>query len=154
MINFAEENKIAAAKERITTFRKTATVKEVLNNKSILKFVTDSILKPPPRRSPYIITKIAPLRFNIIGLTTQIKEDVYLIQLNSIYPVDILQRTMFHELVHVLQFDRRYLIEGFGLVFWKGEASSWNVPWGARPWEIHAEELTDQFFVPSFEEDI
>ena len=129
------------------------TVNAVLNNKSIMSFVKDSISKNPPRRSPLIITKISPLRFNIIGLTTEITDGTYLIQLNSMYPVDILQRTMFHELVHVLQFNRRYLIEAFGEVFWKGEISTWDVPWGERPWEIHAEELTDQLFVPTNKED-
>ncbi len=153
VINFSEEGRIATAQERVRSFKKIATVSEVLNNESIRKFVTDSILQNPPRRSPYVITKIAPLRFNIVGLTTEIKDGVYLIQLNSIYPVETLQRTMFHELVHVLQFDKRYLIEAFGEVFWRGERSTWNVPWGNRPWEIHAEKLTNQLFVPSCEED-
>ena len=97
---------------------------------------------------------MGPLRFNIIGLTTQVTDGVYLIQLNNRYPIETLRRTMFHELVHVMQFERDMLIELHDRVFWEGMLSTWAVPWGDRPWEIHAEKLTDQLFVPTCEEDI
>lgn len=142
---------VTDAKEKDNNFalKEIPTIPKIVDNESIQNFTKDSLLFNPPRISPIIITKIAPLHFNIVGLTTEITKGVYLIQLNPIYPVETLQRTMFHELVHVLQFERGYLISRFGTVYWKGEESTWALPWNMRPWEIHAEKLTDELFQPN-----
>jgi len=97
---------------------------------------------------PRIITKMSPLSLNIIGLTTKIIDGVYLIQLNGLYPAEQLNRTLFHELAHVYQMEREMLIEDFGFVIWNGEIYSWETPYAKRPWEIHAEQMVEQLYVP------
>jgi hypothetical protein len=146
---FSKEIISTKEKDNKLTLREIPTIPKIVNNESIQRFTKDSLLFNLPRVSPIIITKIAPLRFNIVGLTTEITKGVYLIQLNSMYPIETLQRTMFHELAHVLQFERGYLISRFGRVYWKGEESTWALPWNMRPWEIHAEKLTDELFQPN-----
>ena len=133
------------------TFFKRATIGQVINNESSQRFLRDSLLKNPPMRSPFIQTKMSPLDFRIVGLTTEVLPGVYLIQLNNNYPLEKLQRTWFHELVHVYQFENGLLKEGFGTVFWMGKLNTWLQPWANRPWEIHAEKFTDELFVPSAE---
>ena len=136
---------------------KRATIGEIIRNESSQKFLKDSLMRNPPFRSPFIQTKMSPLDFRIIGLTTEILPGVYLIQLNNRYPLEKLERTWFHELVHVYQFERGLLKEVFGTVFWMGRLNTWIQPWATRPWEIHAEKFTDELFVPSAdacEEDI
>ena len=130
---------------------KRATIGEIVSNESSQRFLRDSLMRNPPLRSPFIHTKMSPLDFRIIGLTTEILPGVYLIQLNNRYPLDKLERTWFHELVHVYQFERGLLKEGFGTVFWMGQLNTWLQPWANRPWEIHAEKFTDELFVPSTE---
>ena len=130
---------------------KRATISQVVNNESSQRFLRDSLMQSPPMRSPLIQTKMSPLDFRIIGLTTEVLPGVYLIQLNNNYPLEKLQRTWFHELVHVYQFEKGLLKEGFGTVFWMGRLNTWLQPWDTRPWEIHAEKLTDELFVPNAE---
>ena len=97
---------------------------------------------------PRIITKMSPLSLNIIGLTTKIIDGVYLIQLNGLYTAEQLNRTLLHELAHVYQMEREMLIEDFGLVIWNVEIYSWETPYAKRPWEIHAEQMVEQLYVP------
>lgn len=131
-------------------YTKRATVAEVVNNASSQRFLKDSLMdKNPPYRQPFIQVKMSPLNFRIIGLTTEVMPGVYLVQLNSQYPVERLQRTFFHELVHVYQMHNGLLKEGMGIVFWMGQLSTWQQPWGERAWEIHAEKWTDEMFVPN-----
>ena len=141
-------------KPKVPNFRKIPTVAEVFNNESTLRFVEDSILFTPPRIPPLVKTKMGPLHPRIIGLTTQVDRGVYLIQLNSIYSVQVLQRTLFHELAHVYQFERGILQDVGNMVIWNGTIYGWNQPWGDRPWEQHAENLVEELFVPLCEDDI
>ena len=108
-------------------------------------------MKNPLMRSPLIQTKMSPLDFRIVGLTTEILPGVYLIQLNNNYSLEKLQRTWFHELVHVYQFEKGLLKEGYGTVFWMGRLNTWLQPWKDRPWEQHAEKVTDALFIPNAE---
>lgn len=121
-------------------------VGQVYDNESIECFLTDSIMRAP-YRPPVIRTELAPLHPRILGLTTEIGDNVYLIQLNSQYGLRQLQRTLFHELVHVYQFERNMLETGPGLVWWEGNIYTWLIPWAYRPWEIHAEHLTDELYI-------
>lgn len=135
-------------------FRKSPTVAEVFNNKSTLRFIEDSILFTPPRISPLVKTKMGPLHPRIIGLTTEVSRGVYLIQLNSMYSVETLQRTLFHELAHVYQFERGILQDMGDIILWKGKVYGWDKRWSERPWELHAEGLVEELFVPIGEDDI
>lgn len=129
-------------------FKKMATLPEIFDNESIQSFLQDSLLFTPPRIQPLIVTRLSPLHPKIIGLTTEITQGVYLIQLNGIYSSETLQRTLFHELIHVYQFERDLLQEMGRFIVWKNVIFSWSVPWDKRPWEIHAEMMTEQLFVP------
>ena len=133
---------------------KIPTIAEVFANGSTLRFIEDSLMWNPPRRSPHVLTKIAPLHPRIIGLTTEVSKGTYLIQLNGIYSIEILQRTLFHELAHVYQFEKGLLKEMGKRIIWKDSLYDWSQPWSERPWEIHAEELVEQLFVPICEDDI
>jgi hypothetical protein len=141
-------------KSKVPTFRKIPTVAEVFNNESTLRFIEDSILFTPPRISPLVKTKMGPLHPRIIGLTTQVGKDVYLIQLNSMYSIQVLQRTLFHELAHVYQFERGLLQDMGNMIIWNDTIYGWNQPWADRPWEQHAEKLVEELFVPISEDDI
>ena len=92
-------------------FFKRATISQVINNESAQRFLRDSLMQNPPFRVPFIQTKMSPLDFRIVGLTTEILPGVYLIQLNSRYSLEKLERTFFHELVHVYQFENNLLKE-------------------------------------------
>jgi len=141
-------------KSKVPTFRKIPTVAEVFDNESTLRFIEDSILFTPPRISPIVKTKMGPLHPRIIGLTTEVARGVYLIQLNSIYSVQVLQRTLFHELAHVYQFERGILQDMGNMIIWNGRIYGWNQPWADRPWEQHAEKLVEDLFVPLCVDDI
>ena len=139
-INYDNEVKLPVVKDRVVN------VNQVYQNESIQCFVKDSILRAP-FRPPIIKTELAPLHPRIVGLTTEIGDNVYLIQLNTGYGLKALQRTLFHELVHVYQFEKNWLETGPGLVWWRGSIYTWLLPWGMRPWEIHAERLTDELYI-------
>ena len=141
-------------KSKVPTFRKIPTVAEVFNNESTLRFIEDSILFTPPRIPPLVKTKMGPLHPRIIGLTTEVTKGVYLIQLNSMYSVSVLQRTLFHELAHVYQFERKLLQDMGNIIIWNDMIYDWSQPWADRPWEQHAEKLVEELFVPICEDDI
>tara|TARA_B100000989_G_C19502634_1_gene454960 strand:- start:271 stop:720 length:450 start_codon:yes stop_codon:yes gene_type:complete len=147
-IHFVKEFPITKVEDKKVPF-KVVTVDELYENESVRSFVFDSIINPRiPMNPPRIITKMSPLSLNIIGLTTKIIDGVYLIQLNGLYPAEKLNRTLFHELAHVYQIERGMLIEDFGFVIWNGEIYSWETPYAQRPWEIHAEQIVEQLYVP------
>ena len=141
-------------KSKVPTFRKVATITEVFDNESTLRFIQDSILFTPPRIPPIVKTKMGPLHPRIIGLTTEVTKGVYLIQLNSIYSIKVLQRTLFHELAHVYQFERGLLQDMGDIIIWNGRIYGWGQPWADRPWELHAEKLVEELFIPLCEDDI
>jgi len=91
--------------------------------------------------------KFGPLHPRIGGLTTEIVDDVYFIQINARYGLAEAQRIFFHELVHVYQFRRNWLTERPRDVIWMGQIFSWRIPWILRPWELQAELYTEQLFV-------
>lgn len=124
------------------------TISNLLENESIKRFVNDSIQRPPYIPST-IIVRFGPLEDRIVGLTTKISEDTYFIQINKKFPFKVTERALMHEMIHVYQFKTNMLAEtNIGLVSWKGDLYTWLIPWGLRPWEIHAEILTDKLFVP------
>lgn len=126
---------------------KVYSIEEVLDNQSLRDFWNDSIAIPPYIK-PKVVVKFAPLHYRIGGMTTKIENGIYFIQINPAWDLNTAQRTMLHEYVHVLQFHRGMLIEGPGnIVIWKGGFYTWSIPWHQRPWEIHAEKLTDKLFV-------
>ncbi len=123
------------------------TITDIVDNKSIQEFLTDSINFNPPYRGPVIKLKFAPLHPRIGGLTTQVTDRVYFIQINSFYPLFSARRILMHELVHVFQFEKGWLKElPGGVVLWKDDYYTWGVPWSQRPWEIQAEEWTEELF--------
>jgi hypothetical protein len=113
---------------------------------SARQFSYDSLFYNPPYLPAIIEVKFAPLNFRVLGLTTRLSNGTYFIQLNKTYPLKTIQRTFFHELVHVYQFQRGLLREDGVFVYWKGQAYDWNSPWHMRPWEIHAEAMTDSLY--------
>lgn len=128
----------------IPTYR--YTIEDVIDNCSSQEFKDKYILKQLPQISPKVVVKLSPLAPHIGGITTQIDEHIYFIQINPMFDLQTSQRTYFHELVHVYQFDNGILTDG-PIPTWRGWPYSWAIPWQYRPWEIHAEALTDSLFV-------
>lgn len=124
------------------------TLNQVIKNESVLNFIQDSLLKPPYKTADLQI-KWAPLHPAILGLTTEVTDGIYFIQLNRGLTLEQTQRILMHELIHVYQFHYK-LLEDLpnGSVKWMGEFYSWNLAWKDRPWEIHAEAWSNRLFVP------
>lgn len=139
--------------DKVTNKVRAYKIEDVWNNESTRAFIKDS-LNNAPFREAMIKVKFGPLHPRIGGLTTKIVDGVYFIQMNPTWDLETAQRTFFHELVHVYQFRKGWLIERQTHAVWKGIEYSWFLPWILRPWEIHAELLTDALFVPSCEADI
>lgn len=140
-----EENKPMQSNYIVPTFKR-FTLNQVLRNKSLVDFVNDS-LKRAPYKSAYINVKWAPLNPRIIGLTTEVKDDIFFIQLSRGLSLEETQRVLMHELIHVYQFHYNLLEDLPGdLVRWQDSIYTWDLPWKERPWEIHAEALSTELF--------
>lgn len=124
----------------------TYSIEDLWDNQSTQAFIRDS-LNCAPFREAMIKVKFGPLHPKIGGLTTEIVGDVYFIQMNGRYDLAEAQRIFFHELVHVYQFRRGWLVERPRDVIWMGQVFSWRIPWILRPWELQAELYTEQLFV-------
>lgn len=122
-------------------------MQDVTSNKSIRAFITDSI-NTSNFYIPKVIIKFAPLHYRIGGITTEISPGTYFIQLNRSHDLLTIQRTLFHEWVHVLQFHRGWLKDNDNIVEWKGDYYAWSLPWSLRPWEVNAEAYTNTLFKP------
>jgi hypothetical protein len=146
-IQLIEEHKPVESKNDIPVFR-WFSLDEVLVNESIGNFVKDSLLRAP-FASPYIEVKWAPLHPNVLGLTTEVADGIFFIQLSRGLTLEQTQRVLMHELIHVYQFHHNLLEDLPGhVVRWKGDLYRWSLPWKDRPWEINAEAWSDELFKP------
>lgn len=144
LLNFRDSKELSKIK---TPYIYRYTISDLTDNKSIQDFVTDSLNHKGPYIRPTIRIKFAPLHTYIGGLTTQISQDVYFIQINSRYPLKAAQRILMHELIHVHQFNKGWLVElPNNRVLWKNDLWSWLTPWSERPWEIQAEEWSNRLY--------
>jgi len=112
-------------------------------NPSIQRYIKDSINRVPFNQ-PQIYIQLEPLHPRLIGITYKLANNLYLIGLNPLYSQQTLQRTLFHELVHVKQLDRQHLNGSL----WMGLPQDWSLPWSSRPWEQQAERETDLLYKP------
>lgn len=118
-------------------------IERMEKNPSIQRYIKDSINRGPFNK-PTIYIQLEPLHPRLIGITYKLANNTYLIGLNPLYSHLTLQRTLFHELVHVKQLDRKW-IDGD---LWMGRKQDWSLPWSSRPWEQQAEAETDLFYKP------
>ena len=105
--------------------------------------MADSIQQYPFNK-PQILIQLEPLHPGLLGITYKLNPNLYLIGLNPLYSHLTLERTLFHELVHVKQLVNRDL-DG---KLWKGQLQDWTLPWSSRPWEQQAEAETRLFYKP------
>ena len=112
-------------------------------NPSIQRYIKDSINRVPFNQ-PQIYIQLEPLHPRLIGITYKLQNNLYLIGLNPLYSQQTLERTLFHELVHVKQLDRQHLNGSL----WMGLPQDWSLPWSSRPWEQQAERETDLLYKP------
>ena len=115
----------------------------MLENPSINRYMADSIQQYPFNK-PQILIQLEPLHGGILGITYKLKPNLYLIGLNPLYSHLTLERTLFHELVHVKQLVNRDLDGNL----WKGQLQDWTLTWSSRPWEQQAEAETRLFYKP------
>ena len=118
-------------------------IERMEKNPSIQRYIKDSI-NIAPFNQPQIYIQLEPLHPRLLGITYKLANNLYLIGLNPIYSHPILQRTLFHELVHVKQLDRQHL-NGH---LWMGQPQDWSLPWSSRPWEQQAERETELLYKP------
>ena len=112
-------------------------------NPSIQRYIKDSI-NNNPFNQPQIYIQLEPLHPRLLGITYKLANNIYLIGLNPLYRHQDLQRTLFHELVHVKQLDRQHLDRDL----WMGQPQDWSLPWHSRPWEQQAEAETRLLYKP------
>ena len=118
-------------------------IERMEKNPSIQEYIKDSI-NNNPFNQPQIYIQLEPLHPRLLGITYQLANNIYLIGLNPIYSQQTLERTLFHELVHVKQLDRNHL---YGSL-WMGKPQDWSLPWSSRPWEQQAEAETHLLYKP------
>ena len=118
-------------------------INRMLENPSIKEYMADSI-QQYPFNPPQILIQLEPLYPGLLGITYKLKPNLYLIGLNPLYSHLTLERTLFHELVHVKQLVNRDLDGNL----WKGQLQDWTLPWSSRPWEQQAEAETRLFYKP------
>ena len=118
-------------------------IERMEKNPSIQRYLRDSIHNNPFNK-PQIYIQLEPLHPRLLGITYKLANNIYLIGLNPIYSQQTLQRTLFHELVHVKQLDRNHL---YGSL-WMGKPQDWSLPWSSRPWEQQAEAETHLLYKP------
>jgi len=118
-------------------------IERMEKNPSIQRYIKDSINRVPFNQ-PQIYIQLEPLHPRLIGITYKLQNNLYLIGLNPLYSQQTLERTLFHELVHVKQLDRQHLNGSL----WMGLPQDWSLPWSSRPWEQQAERETDLLYKP------
>ena len=118
-------------------------IERMEKNPSIQRYIKDSI-NHIPFNQPTIYIQLEPLHPRLLGITYKLQNNTYLIGLNPLYSQQTLQRTLFHELVHVKQLDRQHLNGSL----WMGLPQDWSLPWSSRPWEQQAERETDLLYKP------
>lgn len=118
-------------------------IERMEKNPSIQRYIKDSINRVPFNQ-PQIYIQLEPLHPRLIGITYKLANNLYLIGLNPLYSQQTLERTLFHELVHVKQLDRQHLNGSL----WMGLPQDWSLPWSSRPWEQQAERETDLLYKP------
>ena len=118
-------------------------IERMEKNPSIQQYIKDSINRVPFNQ-PQIYIQLEPLHPRLIGITYKLANNLYLIGLNPLYSHLTLQRTLFHELVHVKQLDRQHL----NGQLWMGLPQDWSLPWSSRPWEQQAEAETHKLYKP------
>ena len=118
-------------------------IERMEKNPSIQRYLRDSINRNPFNQ-PQIYIQLEPLHPRLLGITYKLANNTYLIGLNPLYSHPTLQRTLFHELVHVKQLDRQHL----NGTLWMGQPQDWSLPWSSRPWEQQAEAETELLYKP------
>ena len=116
--------------------------------------ITDDVVRfshqhfpPPPFNQPTVYVRAVPLTPKFYAITEKLEDGTYMISVNILYldkPTG-LERTLIHELVHVLQFHNQMLGVDDNSFYYDGECYSFDTPYYERPWEIEAFELSDKF---------
>ena len=100
-----------------------------------LRYIKDSLQPRPPYKRPLIQIIEKPLRPGILGITKQITEQEYLIQITPNQTRLQWDITLLHELVHVKQFIRRQLYLEANKWHWQKKPIDWKQPYLEREWE-------------------
>ena len=100
---------------------------------------------PIPHPQPTIYIAYAPLHYRMLGMTRKIAPNTYMIDLNGFYDSTRLERTIIHELVHVLQMQEGRLEVHAEHILWLDQPWKFNTPYTKRPWEIEATKATREY---------
>jgi hypothetical protein len=111
-----------------------------------ITYIKDSLQPSPPYRQPKILIVETRLRPGILGITKQITEQEYLIQISPYQTQKEWDITLLHELVHVKQFMRERLKSREGKWYWEAKPIDWNKPYRTRPWEQQAFKESEQYW--------
>jgi hypothetical protein len=99
------------------------------------------------KETTIIIQNKAYLPFGVNGVTYDLGNSTYLIQLVHQETDEERWWTLLHEWAHVFQFVQGKLEEPVnGPIKWMGVPNDFSKPWAERPWEIGAEEMANQLW--------
>lgn len=94
-----------------------------------------------------IVQNKAYLPFGVNGVTYDLGNSTYLIQLVHQENDEDRWWTLLHEWAHVFQFVKGQLEEPVnGPIKWMGMPNDFSKPWSERPWEIGAEEIANELW--------
>lgn len=119
---------------------------DVLLTEEVRRFANNNF-PPPPYKQPIVYIQAVPLSPRFYATAEELEKNVYIINVNIIYLDKVvgLERTLIHELQHVIQFHSgRLKITQEGFIF-DGECYEFSTPYGLRPWEVEAFMVTDIF---------
>lgn len=114
------------------------------------RLLTDEVIRfsnqnfpPPPYIQPVIYFRSTPLSPRFVATAEILEPGVYIISVNWIYLESNLEmeRTIIHELQHILQFHSGRLKTLDTCFYWEGMLYGFDWPYDARPWEIEADQV-------------
>jgi len=111
------------------------------------KLLCHKLYKMLTEETTVIIQTKAYLPFGVNGVTYDLGNSTYLIQL--VHQKESVDRwwTLLHEWSHVFQFVEGKLEEPInGPIKWMGIPNDFSKPWSERPWEIEADQMANDLW--------
>jgi len=117
-----------------------------LITEDVIRFANDNF-PPPPFNQPIVYLRAVPISPKFLATADKLDEGIYVINVNILYiehPLG-LERTLIHELQHVIQFHENRLKLNEDSFLYEGKSYSFDTPYHLRPWEIEAFKTSDVF---------
>lgn len=111
------------------------------------KLICHRLYETLDKETTIIVQNKAYLPFGVNGVTYDLGNSTFLIQIVHQEKDEDRWWTLLHEWAHVLQFVEGELEEPInGPIKWMGMPNDFSKPWSERPWEIGAEEMANELW--------